>query len=80
MKNEMNTITPKEKALELFYWYENLLDPFIDNIKSSFAQSKIKQCALICVDEILKAGSADIVIQYFDDRYWNKVKEELRSI
>jgi len=42
-------MTPKEKAKELVYWYENLLEPSIKD--KEFLKSKAKQCALICVDK-----------------------------
>ena len=36
-----------------------------------------KKCAIICVDEILKAGG-DVFI--FRDAYWNKVKQEIEKL
>ena len=45
-------MTPKEKAKELVYWYENLLEPFIKD--RELLKSKAKQCALICVREMKK--------------------------
>ena len=38
------------------------------------------ECAIACVDEILKAGSVDIVNQYFNDRGWLEVKKELEAL
>jgi len=58
----------KEKAKELverFYWKIT---------ENSLSVRQAKQCALICVDEILK----------FHDRidvdYWNEVKQEIKEI
>tara|TARA_R110000850_G_scaffold48_1_gene163 strand:+ start:60 stop:245 length:186 start_codon:yes stop_codon:yes gene_type:complete len=61
-------MTPKEQAKELverFYWKIT---------ENSLSVRQAKQCALICVDEILK----------FHDRidvdYWNEVKQEIKEI
>jgi hypothetical protein len=57
-------MTPKEKA-------EELVDKFIQiNGNAFFA----KECALIAVDEIVKAGKD---VDEFCDSYWLEVKNEI---
>jgi hypothetical protein len=69
------TQTPKEKAYELYEIYAKAL------FEGTFVKkAKIKQCALIAVEEILEVGSVEIVNQYFDDRYWQEVKEEVNKL
>jgi hypothetical protein len=67
----------KEKA-------ESLTGIFYDNIglnaKTSVEQLKYeaKQCALICVDEIIKVVE-DNCLEY-DDNYWQQVKTEIEKL
>ena len=59
-------MTPKEKAKELvgqFIWID--------------CSSDAKQCALICVDEII-GGSRLFYIE--DYEYWREVKQELLKL
>ena len=59
-------MTPKEKAEELvgqFSWID--------------CSSDVKQCALICVDEII-GGSRLFYIE--DYEYWREVKQELLKL
>ena len=59
-------MTPKEKAEELvgqFSWID--------------CSSDAKQCALICVDEII-GGSRLFYIE--DYKYWREVKQELLKL
>jgi hypothetical protein len=69
-------MTPKEKAEELFNnFYNHCFNAeafFDDNQKSTV------ECALFCVDEILKANH----IWYEDSipyKYWQEVKNELNK-
>lgn len=67
-------MTPKEKAKELMVQFL----PFVNELADKHCS---KQCALICVEEILKAGNEDMIgSQYFDDRFWNGVKLELEAL
>ena len=63
-------MTAKEKALELV----DRLDETLTYLES---KSKAKQCALICVDEIL-GGSRLFYIE--DYSYWQEVKEEINKL
>ena len=59
-------MTPKEKAKQLveqFSWID--------------CSSDAKQCALICVDEILN-GSRLFYIKDYD--YWKEVKQEIKKL
>jgi len=77
-RNKTEIMTPKEKA-------EQLVDRFV---KLTYSVNKFnyitelecevsKQCALICVDEILKE-----VPKRFDseEKYWQDVKREINNL
>ncbi len=75
-------MTPKEKAEELVEKYDETLT-YLES------KAKAKQCALIAVDEIIKANPYKWV--YFMDQYtetvltsniqyWQEVKQELEKI
>lgn len=77
----------KEKAINLFYSFEEYVESSdtIDNVTITdfrLKKENQKQCALICVDEILKSwredgnGSFDVAIIY----YWNEVKQEIEKL
>jgi len=82
--DEENTLTPKEKAIELTHkFYEIKINPMYSTINEYMA----KECALIAVDEILKNsvgynaydGVTDNDI-WADDNYWVKVKQEIEKL
>jgi hypothetical protein len=74
-------MTPKEKAIEL---YKKLVihiqryDEYVDE------RSKIntKQCALIAVDEILKAvdNPDETYLMKHSVNYWTEVKQEIEKL
>jgi len=67
-------MTPKEKALELYNYYEQLTRDFTRGVSmKEFA----KLCALKAVDEILS-----VVLWYvpFDIEYWQEVKQEIENL
>jgi hypothetical protein len=65
-------MTSKEKAEELFY--KMLSTDKVDDY--SFVGSKVaKQCALICVDEIMPINSNPKAIEY-----WQEVKQEIEKL
>ena len=81
-------MTPKEKAKELVELYCQLLA-----IRSYEVKEKPKQCALIAVDEIMKAPHQNSYIElipeeaettdwFWDkfDEYWNEVKQEIELL
>ena len=76
-------MTPKEKAQQLFdKMHEEQTTSTLSRNVAAFKQAK--QCALIAVDEILKAESlvygddGDSGI-YFND-FWNEVKQEINKL
>jgi len=67
-------MTPKEKALELYNYYEQLTRDFTRGVSmKEFA----KLCALKAVDEILS-----VVLWYvpFDIEYWQEIKQEIENL
>jgi len=70
-------MTPKEKAEELFY---KMLST--DNVDDySFVGSKVaKQCALICVDEIIEALSFHNWQNRNEIEYYEEVKQEIEKL
>ena len=66
---------PKEKALELYRYYEQLGRDFTRGVSMiEFA----KLCALKAVDEILNIKSVDK--DYDLSNYWEEVKQELEKL
>ena len=84
-----NNMTPKEKAKELFTNYLILFPEFYNDLEYGYNEVKAKQCALITVDEILKAipdslldvwqGETYLCIND-DIDYWKKVKQEIEKL
>ena len=69
-------MTPEEKAIKLVDTY---LATIVFNIKENINASVIgaaKQCALICVDEILK--NTLIIPKVLN--YWEEVKQEIQKL
>jgi transposase-like protein len=60
-------MTPKEKAKELVDRYVEIIYPIINT-------TKVKQCTLIAVDEILKAVDGKY------EEYWQQVKQEIEKL
>jgi hypothetical protein len=65
-------MTPKEKAKELVYKYEYLVE---------YELKDMKQCALIAVDEIIEAIKIadNITFMYVID-YYKEVKQEIEKL
>jgi len=72
-------MTPKEKAHEL-------LDNFwlMDNVTPMLTKEQSKQCALICIEELLKTslwgGEIDKQIDEDLNEYFLKVIEEINKL
>ncbi len=64
---------PKEKAKELVDKYNEIIYPIINITKS-------KQCALICVDEIMKVNRDDFNIPFEYQDYCRSVKQEIELL
>jgi hypothetical protein len=73
-------MTPKEKAEQLIFYYQNLLEPYLKNINS--LRNKSIQCALIAVDEII--ASNPIAFDEEDNciakQWWQEVKTEIEKL
>ena len=83
-------MTPKEKAKELV---EKMFSNMPKYLQGKIGSETAKQCALICVDEILEANEKislkglsetmqtnDILYQLTDNAmYWQEVKKEIES-
>jgi hypothetical protein len=66
-------MTPKEKCKELRTLFAQELIDLTDN--EDLLNSRIKNCALIAVDEVLE-NSHTIVFT----KYWNQVKQEINEL
>ena len=72
----MSNLTPKEKALELIMHFSVLI-PFYstkDNLKKS------KQCANVCVNEILIIMNEEYLSGAKKINYWQEVKKEIELL
>lgn len=70
---------PKEKALELYNYYEQLGRDFTRGVSmKEFA----KLCALKVVDEIINANPYEVNKTDMDSTidYWQEVKQELEAL
>ena len=75
----------KDKAKELIDRFSNVKRPMLKghNLSVNMHQEHVKQCALICVDEILKNQPYDIyTIDQCNNltKYWKEVKEEINKL
>jgi hypothetical protein len=82
-------MTPKEKAEELFWNYTKVhnFSAILDfdgntHIDLEYGISKVKQCALIAVDEIIKELTEEISpsVHGFRHQYWQQVKQEIEKL
>jgi hypothetical protein len=80
-------MTPKEKAEELFWKYTKVhnFSAILDfdgntHIDLEYGISKVKQCALIAVDEVIEA----LHEHHWQNRliidYWQEVKQEIEKL
>ena len=65
------TLTPEQKAKEL-------VERFAPIMPNEDWKEKAKQCALLCVDEILDINSVDK--DYDLSTYWEEVKTEIEKL
>lgn len=69
-------MTETEKAKELFnHFYDSDMGGY-----GYLPKDEAKKQAIYVVSEIQKAGCQEIVVQYFDDRYWNEVETEIKKL
>ena len=72
-------MTPKEKAIELFYKIEERQLLSSKEQYPSLTKEVIRECALIAVDEVLKQIDNQGVSN-FAIIYWNEVIKEINNI
>jgi hypothetical protein len=70
-------MTPKEKAEQLFNKYYKIQDSVY---KFTTSHDMAKQCALICVDEIIKALRKGLPEIGVGKGYWYNVREEINKL
>lgn len=81
-----HTMTPKEKAIELFDKYATYVVMWSGGIEVE--KQNCKQCALIAVDEIINSSPARSPINDGSDamphfravKYWEQVKQEIEKL
>ena len=75
-------MTPKEKSKDLInsFYYALPNNGSETGLNSTTIRYKEAiQCALICVDEILKFINTD-AFSYTNQEYWQKVKQEIEKL
>ena len=81
-------MTPKEKAKELVFKYQNLVTIWScyndEPIEIKFRLKDMKECALICVEEV-SSYLYDIEFHKREDaiksvKYWQEVKKEINKL
>jgi len=70
-------MTPQEKALELYFYYESLIKDFTRGV--SIKELSI-ECALKCVDELLQDKEIIDGMRVINDPYWLEVKQEIEKL
>lgn len=71
-------MTPEVKAksiAEKFYELNNYQEMSASGRRANYFHAK--DCARVCVDEILSAGYGDEPLK---EKYWNEVKEEINKL
>ena len=64
----------KEKALELI---EKMFSNMPKYLQGKIGSETAKQCALICVDEVLEELGEELELAY---NYWTEVKQEVNKL
>jgi endogenous inhibitor of DNA gyrase (YacG/DUF329 family) len=75
-------MTPKEKALELYWKYYNRIEHTLSEEYSKHETFLCKQCALIALDEILNDNWYIATYEDLINRkaYWEEVKQEIEKL
>ena len=75
-------MTPKEKAFELAHKFRLLEIRTSENSHMMISMSDAKQCALIAVDEILKAvnNPDETYLMKHSVNFWKEVKQEIENL
>ena len=79
----METMTPKEKALDLmdrFYPY-SLVTDMLSNVLEGHSKTKAKELSQIAIDEICEAINwHEFEVPNEEFNYWNRVKLEIQRL
>lgn len=67
----------EKKAAHLVSAYELTIVSFLSD---SMKRKNAKDCALICVDEIIKDWEASSVFEVDRVKFWNEVKNEIEKL
>ena len=71
----------KDKALELVENFYEINDKEVSQATNPYiSRQHSVLCALVAVAEIVKLSKNSLCKDYFDDRYWEQVKEELLKL
>ena len=75
-------MTPKEKAFELAHKFRLLEIRTSENSYMMISMADAKQCALIALDEILKAldNPDETYLMNHSITYWQEVKQEIENL
>ena len=75
-------MTPRDKAFELAHKFRLLEIRTSENSHIMISMSDAKQCALIAVDEIIKANPYERNKTDMDSTidYWQEVKQEIEAL
>ena len=74
-------MNPKEKAKELYNKHSYIIKGLL-NYPNGTTKYKAKQCAIICVDEILENNLIVLSggVYQRELNYWQEVKEEIEKL
>ena len=73
-------MTAKDRAKYLFENYLILFPEFYNDLEFGYNEVKAKQCALILVNEIIKALRKDLPEIGLGKGYWYSVKREIEKL
>jgi len=73
-------LSPKEKAKELVEYYAETVKPIDFGVMLERDWKTSKQCALIAVDEIIKALRKSLPEIGKGKGYWYSVKQEIKKL
>jgi hypothetical protein len=72
-------MTPKEKAITLTNKFAKI-EPYLPSKDKVLFMYESKQCAIICVDEILNDNPNIYDSDRLNHKYWKAVKEEIDKL
>ena len=81
-------MTPKEKAIELYYKFYNRIEHTLSEEYSPHEKDVVKQCALIAVDEMMDVYASALnaigiekhIAELIQSEYLQQVKQEIEKL